>query len=76
MDEIVRASQLMPFCGRLAHDAPYVRSRLRLLSDQLAQKLIEMYDKNGDGVLQPSEFAPRSDLKARLDALFAERNEV
>ncbi|CAN0517865.1 unnamed protein product, partial [Laminaria digitata] len=41
--------------------------------EQLGQKLIEIYDTNGDGVLQPSEFAPKGDLRLKLDSLFADQ---
>eukprot|EP00752_Nemacystus_decipiens_P009666 g8635.t1 len=44
-----------------------------LLPLELGQKLIEIYDTNGDGVLQPSEFAPKADLRVRLESLFADR---
>lgn len=43
---------------------------------QVGQKLIEIYDTNGDGVLQPSEFAPKADLRVRLEGLFADRAQV
>eukprot|EP00903_Cladosiphon_okamuranus_P012926 g12069.t1 len=44
-----------------------------LLPVELGQKLIEIYDTNGDGVLQPNEFAPKADLRVRLESLFADR---
>lgn len=53
-----------------------LRPPLRLSCLQLGRKLIQVYDKNGDGVLQPSEFAPREDMRIRLEALFDERIQV
>ncbi|CAM9716026.1 unnamed protein product [Hapterophycus canaliculatus] len=44
-----------------------------LLPVEVGKKLIEVYDTNGDGVLQPSEFAPKEDLRVRLESIFADR---
>ncbi|CAN0342774.1 unnamed protein product [Ascophyllum nodosum] len=46
-----------------------------LFPDDLARKLIEMYDDNGDGLLQKSEFAPTEELRMKLENLFRERQE-
>lgn len=46
-----------------------------LFPDELAERLIKMYDQNGDGVLQQSEFAPTEELRARLEGIFRERRE-
>lgn len=46
-----------------------------LFPDDLAKRLIKMYDQNGDGVLQQSEFAPTEELRARLESIFRERRE-
>ncbi len=46
-----------------------------LFPDDLARRLIQMYDQNGDGVLQQSEFAPTEELRARLESIFRERRE-
>lgn len=46
-----------------------------LFPDDLAKRLIQMYDQNGDGVLQQSEFAPTEELRARLESIFRELRE-
>ncbi|CAN0365612.1 unnamed protein product, partial [Scytosiphon promiscuus] len=46
-----------------------------LFPDDLALKLIEMYDQNGDGLLQQSEFAPTEELRTRLENLFSQQRE-
>ena len=46
-----------------------------LFPDDLARKLIDMYDQNGDGLLQQSEFAPTEELRARLESMFREQRE-
>lgn len=46
-----------------------------LFPDELAKRLIDMYDQNGDGLLQQSEFAPTEELRARLESIFRERRE-
>lgn len=46
-----------------------------LFPDDLARRLIDMYDSNGDGLLQRSEFAPTEELRARLESMFQERRE-
>lgn len=46
-----------------------------LFPDDLARKLIDMYDQTGDGVLQQSEFAPTEELRARLESMFREQRE-
>ncbi|CAM9396855.1 unnamed protein product [Pylaiella littoralis] len=46
-----------------------------LFPDDLAKRLIQMYDQNGDGALQQSEFAPTEELRARLESIFRERRE-
>ncbi|CAN0333841.1 unnamed protein product [Scytosiphon promiscuus] len=46
-----------------------------LFPDDLALKLIEMYDQNGDGLLQQTEFAPTEELRARLENLFSQQRE-
>lgn len=43
-----------------------------LFPDDLARRLIDLYDQNGDGVLQQSEFAPADELRARLESIFRE----
>lgn len=46
-----------------------------LFPDDLARKLIAVYDRNSDGVLQRSEFAPTEELRARLENMFREQQE-
>lgn len=46
-----------------------------LFPDDLARKLIAMYDQNGDGVLQQSEFAPAEELRTRLESIFRDQRE-
>ncbi|CAM9138886.1 unnamed protein product [Pylaiella littoralis] len=46
-----------------------------LFPDDLALKLIQTYDQNGDGLLQQSEFAPTEELRARLENLFSQQRE-
>eukprot|EP00752_Nemacystus_decipiens_P008147 g7286.t1 len=46
-----------------------------LFPDELALKLIQIYDENGDGLLQQSEFAPTEELRARLENLFTQQQE-
>lgn len=46
-----------------------------LFPDDLARKLIDMYDQTGDGLLQQSEFAPTEELRARLESMFREQRE-
>ncbi|CAN0448810.1 unnamed protein product, partial [Scytosiphon promiscuus] len=46
-----------------------------LFPDDLSLKLIEMYDQNGDGLLQQSEFAPTEELRTRLENLFSQQRE-
>ncbi|CAN0271001.1 unnamed protein product [Discosporangium mesarthrocarpum] len=40
------------------------------------QELIASYDTNGDGVLQPCEFAPAEELRYRLEAIYAQQQEL
>lgn len=47
-----------------------------LFPDDLARKLIDYYDQNGDGLLQQSEFAPTEELRARLENMFREQQET
>ncbi|CAM9857159.1 unnamed protein product, partial [Sphacelaria rigidula] len=46
-----------------------------LLPDDLARKLIAVYDQTSDGVLQQSEFAPTEELRMRLENMFREQKE-
>lgn len=46
-----------------------------LFPDDLARKLIKVYDCNNDGVLQESEFAPTEELRTRLENMFRERQD-
>lgn len=46
-----------------------------LFPDNLARRLIDMYDENGDGLLQQSEFAPEDELRTRLESIFRERRD-
>ncbi|CAB1096592.1 unnamed protein product [Ectocarpus sp. CCAP 1310/34] len=46
-----------------------------LFPDELALKLIQTYDQNGDGLLQLSEFAPTEELRTRLEDLFSQQRE-
>lgn len=46
-----------------------------LFPDDLAKRLINIYDQDGDGMLQQSEFAPTEELRARLESIFRERRE-
>lgn len=46
-----------------------------LFPDDLAQKLIDMYDDNNDGLLQRSEFAPTEELRMKLENMFREKQE-
>lgn len=46
-----------------------------LFPDDLAHKLIDTYDRNGDGLLQQSEFAPTEELRTRLENMFREQQE-
>ncbi|CAN0408354.1 unnamed protein product, partial [Ectocarpus sp. 8 AP-2014] len=46
-----------------------------LFPDDLALKLIQTYDQNGDGLLQQSEFAPTEELRTRLENLFSQQRE-
>lgn len=46
-----------------------------LFPDDLGRKLIDIYDQNGDGLLQQSEFAPLEELRSRLESIFRERRE-
>ncbi|CAM9238846.1 unnamed protein product, partial [Pylaiella littoralis] len=46
-----------------------------LFPDDLARKLIQTHDQNGDGLLQQSEFAPTEELRARLENLFSQQRE-
>ena len=47
-----------------------------LFPDDLARKLIDTYDQNGDGLLQRSEFAPTEELRTRLENMFQEQQET
>eukprot|EP00904_Undaria_pinnatifida_P012351 jgi/Undpi1/8246/HiC_scaffold_25.g10716.m1 len=47
-----------------------------LFPDDLARKLIDTYDQNGDGLLQRSEFAPTEELRAKLENMFREQQET
>lgn len=46
-----------------------------LFPDDLARKLIDTYDRNGDGLLQQSEFAPTEELRTWLENMFREQRE-
>lgn len=46
-----------------------------LFPDDVARKLIEAYDSNGDGVLEESEFVPTEELRRRLDSMLRERRD-
>ncbi|CBJ30360.1 conserved unknown protein [Ectocarpus siliculosus] len=46
-----------------------------LFPEELALKLIQTYDQNGDGLLQQSEFAPTEELRTRLENLFSQQRE-
>ncbi|CAM9471350.1 unnamed protein product, partial [Sphacelaria rigidula] len=46
-----------------------------LFPEDLARKLIAVYDQNSDGVLQQSEFAPTEELRMRLENMFREQRE-
>ncbi|CAB1109352.1 unnamed protein product [Ectocarpus sp. CCAP 1310/34] len=46
-----------------------------LFPDELALKLIQTYDHNGNGLLQQSEFAPTEELRTRLENLFSQQRE-
>lgn len=46
-----------------------------LFPDDVARKLIGMYDQTGDGLLQQSEFATTEELRARLESMFREQRE-
>lgn len=46
-----------------------------LFPDDLARRLIDMYDRDGDGLLQRSEFAPTEELRARLESMMREQRE-
>nr|AUO68226.1 Tic20-like protein [Saccharina japonica] len=47
-----------------------------LFPDDLARKLIDTYDQNGDGLLQRSEFAPTEELRSRLENMFRDQQET
>nr|AUO68225.1 Tic20-like protein [Saccharina japonica] len=47
-----------------------------LFPDDLARKLIDTYDQNGDGLLQRSEFAPTEELRTRLANMFRDQQET
>nr|AUO68233.1 Tic20-like protein [Saccharina japonica] len=47
-----------------------------LFPDDLARKLIDTYDQNGDGLLQRSEFAPTEELRTRLENMFRDQQET
>ncbi|CAM9774291.1 unnamed protein product [Choristocarpus tenellus] len=44
-----------------------------LFPEEVGKMLLEIYDKNGDGVLQRDEFVPADEMRQRLDVIFAER---
>lgn len=46
-----------------------------LLPDDMARKLIEMYDRDGDGVLRQSEFAPADEIRDKLEKLVRAQQE-
>lgn len=46
-----------------------------LFPDDLARKLIAVYDSDNDGVLQESEFAPTEELRMRLENMFREKRD-
>ncbi|CAN0349558.1 unnamed protein product [Ascophyllum nodosum] len=46
-----------------------------LFPDDLARRLLEVYDTDGDGLLRQSEFAPEEELRTRLESMFRERRE-
>ncbi|CAN0065614.1 unnamed protein product [Discosporangium mesarthrocarpum] len=47
-----------------------------LRPEETWQKLIASYDTNGDGVLQPCEFAPVEELRYRLEAIYTQQQEL
>ncbi|CAN0246876.1 unnamed protein product, partial [Laminaria digitata] len=47
-----------------------------LFPDDLARKLIDTYDQNGDGLLQRSEFAPTEELRTRLENMSRDQQET
>ncbi|CAM9640001.1 unnamed protein product [Choristocarpus tenellus] len=46
-----------------------------LLTDKAGLALIQAYDRNGDGFLQPDEFAPVEEIRAKLEAIFRQQEE-
>ncbi|CAM9952489.1 unnamed protein product, partial [Laminaria digitata] len=47
-----------------------------LFPDDLARRLIDTYDQNGDGLLQRSEFAPTEELRTRLENMSRDQQET
>ncbi|CAM9663215.1 unnamed protein product [Discosporangium mesarthrocarpum] len=47
-----------------------------LRPEETWQKLLASYDTNGDGVLQLCEFAPAEELRYRLEAIYAQQQEL